>query len=272
MKKRSLIAAALVLSTCFAGCGSKESTSYVEETQESSVVSSEAVQNNAADTVVPEGAVSSEEESSSAAEESEESSSAEESKTEESKQEENSQVESKVNKVGNAAESSQNESQESEIDFTTVNAGDKIENDFVQMTIDSASVGQELYPRDDGTNYFLSGYGDKEDEQYLYIKGTIKNVFGSAYSADEMYVKFKFDDKYEYNGYVAVDDGTGDFYGDYMKPLTSADYYILASVPDEIINSYKTCEIKFAFHDNFKHDYSSDFGEYENRYVITVTK
>ena len=278
MKKRSLIAAALVISMCFAGCGSKESASSVEETVASSEAASETVSNSADDTVISEGAVSSEEESSSQeeskAEESkdEEESKEENSSQEESKSEESSAAESKVNKVGNAEDSSAEQSKEPEIDFTIVNAGDKIENDFVQMTIDSASVAQELYPKDDGTQYFLSGYADKDSEQYLYIKGTIKNVSGAAYSADEMYVQFKFDDKYEYTGTVSIDNGEGDFYGDYMKPLTSADYYIWASVPDEIISSYKTCEIKFVFHDEFKHDYSSNFGEYENRYMITVTK
>lgn len=248
MKKRCFVAAVLALALCFSGCGTKSS---IKGTQDESTASSE-----------PTSSVVSEEESLPA----EESSAAV------------SEAESKVNKIDSMEESVAPESEieeepeSEELEFVTVNIGDKIENDFVSMTIEGGSISQELYPEDDGSHYFLSGFADQEDEQYFYIYGSLKNLAGSEYRADRMVVTMKFNDKYEYRGQVEFDDGDGDFYGYEIKPLKSATFYIMASIPDEVIEAYEKCEIKFAFNDEFEYDYSSDFADYTNRYTITLEK
>ena len=138
------------------------------------------------------------------------------------------------------------------------------------MTIKKASTSQELKPTDTSSVY--SYMPDKDNETYFYVTGNMKNVGGDSYSVEDMNIQMTFDDKYNYTGYIAADDGGNDFYGDYVKPFGSVKYYMYASVPDELINSYSTCKIQFGFHDNFRHDYKTDFSLYEYCYEINLTK
>ena len=154
--------------------------------------------------------------------------------------------------------------------FTNLNFGDQITLNFVEMTIKGAATSQELYPTD--TSGVYSYYSDKENETYFYIYGTIKNVGGNSYSVEDMNVLLTFDGKYNYRGYVAADDGGNDFYGDTVKPFGQVKVYIYASIPDELINSYTTCTVKFAFHDEFKHDYATDFAKYAYCYKVDLVK
>ena len=155
-------------------------------------------------------------------------------------------------------------------EFIQVNFGDSIKTDFVEMTIERASIAQELKPTD--TSGVYSYMSDKENETYFYITGSMKNIGGDSYSVEEMNIQMTFDGKYNYSGHIAADDGGNDFYGDTVKPLGSVKYYMYALVPDELIESYSTCVVRFAFHDNFKHDYHSDFNLYEHCYTITLSK
>jgi hypothetical protein len=176
-----------------------------------------------------------------------------------------------INKVSDD-ENSSNETVEekSTVEFTTLNFGDTISNDFIEMTINSASTSQELLPTDTSSVY--SYMSDKDNETYFYIMGNIKNVGGDSYSVEDMNIQFTFDNKYNYTGYIAADDGGNDFYGDHVKPFGTVKYYMYASVPDELINSYSTCKVQFAFHENCEHDYKTDFSLYEYCYEINLTK
>ena len=154
--------------------------------------------------------------------------------------------------------------------FTNLNFGDQIKLDFVEMTITGASTSQELYPTD--TSGVYSYYADKENETYFYIYGEIKNIGGNSYSVEDMNIQLTFDGKYNYTGYVAADDGGNDFYGDIVKPFGKVKIYIYASIPDELINSYTTCTVKFAFQDEFKNDYDTDFAKYKYCYKVDLVK
>lgn len=171
------------------------------------------------------------------------------------------------NQVNEAAE---DETEEETVDFQIVNFGDTITNDFIEMSIESASTSQELNPTD--TSGVYSYMSDQDGETYFYILGNIKNVGGDSYSVEDMNIQFTFDDKYNYTGYIAADDGGNDFYGDDVKPLGTVKYYMYVSAPDEIVNSYSTCRVQFAFHENCEYDYKSDFSVYEYCYQIDLSK
>lgn len=81
-----------------------------------------------------------------------------------------------------------------------------------------------------------------------------------------------FDSKYTYTGSVAADDGGRNFMGYDVKPLSTVKYYIYSSIPDELINSYSTCTIRFAFKENFEHELYADFSLYDYRYQIELEK
>ena len=87
-----------------------------------------------------------------------------------------------------------------------------------------------------------------------------------------MAIQMTFDGKYNYPGYIAADDGGYDFFGNYVKPFGAVRYYMYTSIPDELMSQYSTCEVKFAFHDNFRPDFSSDFSKYENRFSVLIQR
>lgn len=176
------------------------------------------------------------------------------------------------NKVKSENTENSNEIKENtnDIEFTTVNYGDTITTDFVSMIIDSVSSSQVLYPSD--TSGVYSYMPDEEGETYFYLTGNLKNTSGESYDVEDIYATMTFDNRYTYTAYLKADDGGNDFYGNYVKPLKSIKYYIYSSVPDELIESYSTCKIRFAFKNNFMHEYKSDFKIYDYRYELDVSK
>ncbi|MEE3481232.1 MAG: DUF4352 domain-containing protein [Lachnospiraceae bacterium] len=175
------------------------------------------------------------------------------------------------NKVTDSNQTTDNQSTESELDYQTVNLGDTITTDFVEITVDSASTSKDILPTDTSSVY--SHYPAEDGSTYFFLKGTIKNTGTDKYDAEDMRITLTFDDKYNYDGQALIDDGGSDFYGSTLDPFKSATYYLTAAIPDELINSYQTCTIKFGFADNFSVSYfESDWNEFTNRYQITVTK
>ncbi len=181
----------------------------------------------------------------------------------------NEVVKNQSNKVQNT-DDNKDTSTEKEIEFKTVNYGDTISTEFVDMTIDSASSSEELYPTD--TSGVYSYVKDTEGEKYFYLTGSLKNISGNSYDVQDIYAEMIFDNKYTYRAQLVDDNGGNDFYGHNVKPLGSVKYYLYSSIPDELIDSYNTCTIKFAFKENFEHDYHTDFSLYDYRYTITLDK
>lgn len=151
-----------------------------------------------------------------------------------------------------------------------VNIGDTITLDFVEIGIEDHSISDTILPVD--TSRMYSYISDVENEKYFYISGTLKNTSGNSYSVEDVLVEMAFDNKYNYRGYLAASSGN-DFYADTVKPLGTVKYYIYSSVPDELINSYKTCVITFGFSDSFNTSkYSITKEDCNNQYSITIEK
>ena len=130
-----------------------------------------------------------------------------------------------------------------------IKIGDTIALDFVEMTIDSTGVSDTILPVD--TSRVYSYISDIENEQYFYVKGTIKNLSGESYDVEDLFAQFVFDDKYTYNAILAACANSNDFYDEYVKPLGTVVYYIHASIPDELIQTYTHCSIVFGFQNEF---------------------
>ena len=154
--------------------------------------------------------------------------------------------------------------------FKSVTLSDKISLDFVKMTFEKIAVSEAIYPTD--TSGVYSYMSEKDGEQYFYLKGSIQNISGNAYSVENMVGKLVFDDKYTYSCFLIADDGGNDFYGDYVKPLSSVKYYIYSSVPDEIVTTYSTCTFYFGFKDCFSGSYYDSLDECDYLYKISAKK
>lgn len=180
------------------------------------------------------------------------------------------------NKVDSNSNSQSEAKQENKKIATTVNLGETVNLDFMEMLIESASYCEELKPTDTSSVYLY--YEDESDKKYFYLQGTIKNIGGFTYGVDNICVELNFDDKYSYNGHLIADDGGNDFYGDNVDPFDSVKFYMYSSIPDELINQYKKCTISFGFDENFGYNSDNTYSfvpnmdECDYTYKITVLK
>lgn len=149
-------------------------------------------------------------------------------------------VEAGVNLAAEAMPSNHTES---------VALGDTISLNFVEISLEEAGVSDTILPVDTSRGY--SYISDNELEKYYYVTGVLKNLSGNAYSADDIFAEMVFDGKYTYSAYLIACAWSNSFYDDYVKPLGTVKYYIYASVPDELIESYSECILTFGFADSF---------------------
>lgn len=180
------------------------------------------------------------------------------------------ELEAKVNTVGDSTSKQQMETEQKDGEFVHLNLGDSVDLDFVQFTVENASWSDEIKPTDTSSVY--SYMPDNENESYFWISGSMKNVSGESYSVEDMTAEIIFDDKYTYTAFLIADDGGNDFYGDYVKPLSSVKYYIYVSAPDEIKDIYSTASVKFGFQNDFEGSYYDEFDECDYLYEVNFHK
>jgi hypothetical protein len=183
-------------------------------------------------------------------------------------QNENTLLKEQINKV---VDTTTEPTQEDDIvDFISHNLGDSFSLDFVDITIDEAAWHDALYPSDTSSVY--SYVSDEENHSFFALCGTMKNTSGAVYCVEEIVAELVFDDTYTYSAYLRADDGGNDFYGDNVNPLGSVKYYIYASIPDELKESYTSCEVRFGFCENFSGSKYDDFEECDYLFSVTLSK
>lgn len=115
-----------------------------------------------------------------------------------------------------------------------------------EFSILSTEFATKVEPPKPGS--FHSFYEVKDtDKVYSHIVIRVKNLGGSNVSADDiLQLKVKYDGKYEYSGFTAVeeDDGSDFTYANItsIPPLTSKTLHVLAEVPKEVQESGKSVE------------------------------
>lgn len=155
--------------------------------------------------------------------------------------------------------------------YDMINIGDKIELDFVEIEIEEYGTSDTITPTDTSRGY--SYIADVEKEKYYYITGTLKNLSGNTYDVENILVEFVFDEKYTYSGRLAACAWTNSFYGENVKPLGTVKYYIYASIPEELIDSYSTCKISFGFANEFSvSKYSINESSCDHIYSLTIER
>lgn len=133
---------------------------------------------------------------------------------------------------------------------TVVKMGDVVENDYIYLSFDTFGSDAKIRSGASGTPgayYYESDNGDP----FFYVYGTFKNLGGKPVDIRRVYGQFCFNGKYYYEGNF---EGVVDDYGDFVynvTPLSTVNYYMFAVVPQELVDSYTTCTVRFGFTEDF---------------------
>ena len=147
----------------------------------------------------------------------------------------------------------------------TVGIGDTINEDFLEMTIEGVVEEQEVKPSN--TDGWYTYKADNTDETYVVVYGTMKNLAGDDFDLlGGTEVSFCFDDTYNYDGIIQVEETDESGFDNYLKPLATKNYIIVTTVPDELIDMYSSCVVTFRFSENIEQSY-----EYEYTYDIAFS-
>lgn len=160
------------------------------------------------------------------------------------------------------------EEEETQKEAVALSYGELGSTEFVEITFDRIYTADEVKPEKPEGVY--SYKPDKEDETYIVLKGTIKNVGTEEFEfTDNCYAKLIVDDKYNYDAYACADEG-GDlsYIYAYLDPFKSETFYIIASVPDELIGQYQKVYFEYGFTENFKDSFLS---REECDYIFSIT-
>lgn len=133
---------------------------------------------------------------------------------------------------------------------TTFSIGETIQTDYVLLTLDTYDSDTEIRS---GTSQYgtYTYYTSDNGDPYFYLFGTLKNLGGTPVDIRNIYVQFCFDGKYNFKGSVdGVSSASNGFIHD-VSPLAEVNYYIYTAVPQELIDTFETCEVKIGFTENF---------------------
>lgn len=120
--------------------------------------------------------------------------------------------------------------------------GEKVELPFVSFTIETSELANLV----GGENaYFPAAEGYK----LFVLKGTIENQFGGELKVGTMRSQFIFNDQYTYSGEVRLYTTAG--LSSLLQPMTSAELYIYAQIPDAMVDQLTKADVLFSFNDSF---------------------
>ncbi len=128
----------------------------------------------------------------------------------------------------------------------------------------------------EGADGILTGGG----KTIIYVTGDMKNTgLNKCNMFTNTVVKLTIDEKYEYEGEVTAVGlkHTGYFAYEWvldnpdLEPFEDAFFIMGADIPNELINSYKTCTFDFGFNENFEIAPAS-VKECDYRYRINIEK
>ncbi|MCI7474753.1 MAG: hypothetical protein MSB10_13940 [Clostridiales bacterium] len=171
------------------------------------------------------------------------------------------------NEVGNNSPSPAVEPTESQpVEETTKPAvesfaiGDTITLDFVEMTFTETGVAEDIrttITTDNGVKITrTTGPEPESGKQFVYIKGTIKNLATEALPVYDFFEgNFKLDD---YNFGVTANECdviTAEGESIYeIDPLSTGSFTLYAAIPNELVESHNSSSFTFGFYDLFDNE------------------
>lgn len=170
---------------------------------------------------------------------------------------------SKSDTVDSVKEESKDKKGSKDSKATTIKLGeDVVAKDVVEFKLDEAVWMEEILPSNTSSVY--SYHEDVEGEVYFVIKGTVKNISGETIETKHgSLMEIKFNDKYKYEPDTLIEDsdGKGFNYGD-VRPLSSGNFLIYVSVPNEIKENYENATLTWSFNDMVDYVYPGDVCEF----------
>lgn len=150
--------------------------------------------------------------------------------------------------------------------FNTIETGDKIVLDFVEIKIGDVDHAKEMKEE------YITYQPSNEDNEFFWLSSEFTNTMGETtdlYSG--LMAQVVFDDKYTYEADFRCFDGSD------MDPLVENEVYIYAEVPPAILDKYKTVKVQLGINNNFEDfDYMSHDEEkveyYDNLYQYEAKK
>lgn len=159
-------------------------------------------------------------------------------------------------------------------DPTTINLGEKISNEDIEMTFVSVDFKDEIKWK--MSEYSTMSESIGEGKVGVSISGTFKNLRGEAINKSNIIGKAVVDGKYTYD--LTFAPHTSGTYK--VEPLESLEYDFYAEVPNEIKDSYNKIEFTFGYNNDFD-TISTQYvngkkvdplQSLDNLYSLTVTK
>lgn len=133
--------------------------------------------------------------------------------------------------------------------ITPINVGETIEiEDFAKMTFKGVSYTDDVLPSMAGNGGYTHYQIDNSSNTYLVAQFDITNYQSSQRDAETfLSTKAKFMEKYNYTGYVVVEDEDGKGFSSWedIDPLTTRSFYCLIEIPKTVAESDLELTINF---------------------------
>lgn len=157
-----------------------------------------------------------------------------------------------------------------------VSIGGTIRLPNAKLTLEKYGTASKLYSCITPGNGRYYMYEPDAGTQFFYLHGSFNNTGGIPLDIRHVYAELIFDDTYHYDAdCCGVKENASNFINT-VTAQTSCKFYIFASVPPSVLNSYKTCVIKLGFTDEFAITVSSNglpaFNHCDDVYEIKVNR
>ena len=144
-------------------------------------------------------------------------------------------------------------------EVTEIALGETITTDKETFTLQKVEILPEILPADTSGYYF--SYKADPGMMYLNAEGDLYNAGKDMLCIEDLFkMTVTYGDGYTYDGFVAVDKGSDNFYemnhDEVCAPLATCRYHFLASVPEEVATSGEPLSLTFKLSDgkNYRYD------------------
>lgn len=140
------------------------------------------------------------------------------------------------------------------VEPTSIAIGDTIALDFVEITFAETGIAADIKQSITiGNATRITGPEPVDGQQYIYLRGTIKNLATEELPVFDFFVgEFKLDDycyKVTANECTVIDANGSSENG--VPPLATYTFTMYAAVPNELVDTYTTSNFRFGFYDMF---------------------
>lgn len=93
-------------------------------------------------------------------------------------------------------------------------------------------------------------YTAQDDMRFFGLVGTIKNIGGKELPVDKIRAEMVFNGEYTYSASATIG-GNRNTTKISVAPLTKAEYWIYAEIPEALVEMLSTCEVRLSVNENF---------------------